>query len=62
MGAYGANYGASYAGFATVTTGFVKTISATLCVTTGVKKDLCVNTSIKKDLCVNTSIKEDLCV
>lgn len=53
MGAFGANYGANFAGFATtVTSEATKTVVAILCVETEVSSNLCVNESIKEDLCV----------
>lgn len=56
MGAYGANYGANYAGVAV--TEIIPVAPATKTVTA----ILCVNTSSKSNLCVTDGIKEDLCV
>lgn len=65
MGAYGANYGSNYAGFAItelIIAPSTKTVTAVLCVNESIKSDLCVKETSKSNLCTDTSIKKDLCV
>lgn len=54
MGGFGTNFGSNYAGAVATATlpPAMKTITADLCVTTGVKNNLCVNESTKGDLCI----------
>ncbi len=54
MGGFGGNFGSNFAGTAVVVTTVdpMKTVTANLCVTTGVKNNLCVNESTKGDLCI----------
>ena len=51
MGAYGPNYGASYAGIAItepIISPSTKTVTASLCVTPSINNNLCTNNDVKE--------------